>query len=176
MQTSSLLNQTEIPGLAGVLRPNNGYTLNVALVYHDDTTKLWAEQVRDVMAGIVSEDAIQCSEFRIGDLRNERVYSDGIRALAQSDAVVIALHEGERLPGEFYLWVNLWLQMRRGLPGALVGLLGTSVDANSAANETRRYLHAVASQGGLRLFIKGRGRDPVSGEFGHDPADWDKAA
>jgi hypothetical protein len=78
-----------------------------------------------------------------------------VAALARADAIVIALHEADRLPGAFYLWVNLWLQERSGLPGALVALVVSPEESNPAAkNETRSYLAAVASQGRLEFFLQ----------------------
>jgi hypothetical protein len=67
---------------------------------------------------------------------------------------VISLYEAERLPAIFYLWVNLWLQQRAGLPGALVALV-VPLEASSPAakNETRRYLATIASEGRLEFLM-----------------------
>ena len=134
---------------------NAGYVLNVALVYQDAPTQQWAGQVRDLMAEVVGRDAVRCTEWKIGDLVEPGVYWEGVAALAQADVIVVSLHEAERLPAAFYLWVNLWLQERCGLPGALVALIVPSQQSNpQAKNETRTYLSAVASQGGLECFLQ----------------------
>jgi hypothetical protein len=56
----------------------------------------------------------------------------------------------------FYLWVNLWLELRdrrRGdLPGALIALIGRSGDSAAQFNEVSSYIRAVANQGGLELY------------------------
>jgi len=132
----------------------DGYTLNVAMVFQDAATEAWTEDVRDLMVERVGEGAVQSTEWNINSLPDPSTFTRGIQALAKADAIVIALHEADRLPGEFYLWVNLWLQVRSGKPGALIALVGKSGEEGSEWIETRRYLHAVASQGGLELFVK----------------------
>jgi hypothetical protein len=132
---------------------NARYALNVALVYQDAPTRQLAGQARDLMAAVVGPDAVRCSEWKINDLAEPGVYWQGLAALAHADVIVVSLHEGERLPAVFYLWVNLWLQERFGLPGALVALIIPPEEASvPAKNETRSYLSAVASQGRLESF------------------------
>jgi hypothetical protein len=136
-------------------RMNGAYALNVALVYQDAATLQWSGQVRDLVTEVVGPDAIYCSEWKINELIEPKVYREGVAVLAQADVIVVSLYGAERLPGVFYLWVNLWLQERNGLPGALVALVVAPEESNSAARyETRSYLYAVASQGRLELFMK----------------------
>ena len=92
--------------------------------------------------------------WRISELRNPGSFAEGVDALAQAHAIVIAVHEMERLPADFYLWANVWLERRQALAGALVALVGTSDGARAGAHETRRYLHAVACQGRMEFLIK----------------------
>jgi hypothetical protein len=139
-------------GLAGM---NAGYALNVALVYHDAPARQWAGQARDLMAAVVGPEAVHCTEWKISDLIEPKVYWEGLAALAHADVIVVSVREAERLSAVFYLWVNLWLQERCGLPGALVALIAPPEAARSqASNETRRYLSAVASQGHLEFFMQ----------------------
>jgi hypothetical protein len=134
---------------------DGGYALNVALVYQDALTRQWAGRVRDRMAEVVGEAAIRCTEWKISDLRERRAFSEGAAVLARADVIVVSLYAAERLPAIFYLWVNLWLQQRSGLPGALVALVLSPEESNPAAtNETRRYLAAVASQDCLEFFLQ----------------------
>jgi len=159
------------------LFPRAEYVLKVAFVYQDNVTRLWAGQVRELLAKVVGEAALSCTEWEIGALRQRGVFADGVAALASADLIVMAVHDATRFPAEFYLWVNLWLQQRFGLPGALVVLLGTSGDWGPAHNETRSYLHAVASQGRLELFFKEcDGEGGVSHVLGEELMDWAKAA
>lgn len=130
-------------------KPDGGYGVNVAVVYEDELTRQWGGQVRRRLGEVVGEEAVHCTEWKVTDLGEPRVYSDGVRALARADMIVVSLDEAERLPPAFYLWVNLWLQVRAGLPGALVALVVPEDGSTLAVNETRRYLRAVASQGGL---------------------------
>ena len=78
----------------------------------------------------------------------------------------------------FYLWVNLWLQERCGLPGGLVALIIPSEEPNShAKHETRSYLSAVASQGRLESFLQEcrQPGEPIPG-LREDLAHWALAA
>ena len=97
---------------------------------------------------------VHTTHWLISDLVQSGTFTLGIQALAKADAIVIAVHGADRFPGAFYMWVNLWLQVRSRKPGALVALVGTSNKRSSEFMETRRYLHAVASQGGLELLMK----------------------
>ncbi len=130
------------------------YALNVALVYQDELTRQWAGQLRDRMAEVVGQEAIQCTEWKIGDLKERSTFSEGVAALAKADVIVISLYEAERLPAMFYLWVNVWLQQRSGFSGAMVALVVRGDEFHPGANETQRYLYAVASQGHLEFLIQ----------------------
>jgi hypothetical protein len=177
IERTSLLGRTAAQTVALNHLPRAEYVLKVALVYQDTVTRLWAGQVRELLAKVVGEAAVRCTEWDIGALRQRGVFGDGVAALARADLIVMALHDTARFPAEFYLWVNLWLQQRFGLPGALVVLLGTSGDLGSAYNETRSYLHAVASQGRLELFFKQcDGEAGVSNVLGEELMEWAKAA
>jgi hypothetical protein len=134
--------------------PRAEYVLKVASVYQDTVTRLRAGRVREILGKVVGGAALSCTEWEIGALRQQGVFTDGVAALARADLIVMAVHDTARFLPEFYLWVNLWLQQRCGRPGALVVLLGTTGDVGPACNEIRSYLHAVASQGGLELFFK----------------------
>ena len=104
--------------------------------------------------GAVGQDEIRCTEWKISDLIQPSAYWEGVAALAHADVIVVSLNAADRLPGAFYLWVNLWLQERSGRPGVLVALLVAPEESTSGANETRRYLSAVASQGHLDFLIR----------------------
>ena len=176
MQQSSLKGRSDWASGAAITSPKAGYTLNVAIVYQDALTRQWAGQVRDLMAGVVGQDTIRCTELKISDLAQARVYSEGVAALAHADVIVVSLHEADRLPGTFYLWVNLWLQVRSVRPGVLVALLVPPEESNSGAIETRRYLHAVASQGRLELLMQEYNQqDQTIGGVREDMVRWAKA-
>jgi hypothetical protein len=155
MQQTWLKSRNGMADGTAIALMDGGYALNVALVCQDALTRQWAGRVRDRMAEAAGPEAVRCTEWKIGDLSEPKVYWEGVAALARADAIVIALHEADRLPGAFYLWVNLWLQERSGLPGALVALVVSPEESNPAAkNETRSYLAAVASQGRLEFFLQ----------------------
>ena len=87
--------------------------------------------------------------------------------LARADVIVVSLYEVDRLPAPFYLWVNLWLQVRAGLPGTLVALLTPSPEVTFGTEETRRYLYAAARQGGLDLVECDQPGEPIRGLRDH---------
>ena len=154
MQQTLLRDRNAAANRTGMARLNAGYALNVALVHQDALTSQWAGQVRDLMAEVAGPEAVHCTEWKIGDLIEPKVYWEGVAALAHADVIVVSLCEAERLPPAFYLWVNLWLQERSNLPGALVALVVRPEESNAWVNETRRYLAAVASQGRLEFFLR----------------------
>jgi hypothetical protein len=177
MQQISRLEPAAMPTVPTNAWPPTGYSLNVALLYQDALTRDWAEQVREFMAYMLGEEALHCTEWNINELRRPATFWDGVQALTKADIIVVAIQEAERLPAQFYLWVNLWLQQRSRRSGALVGLVGTSGESTAASHETRRYLHALASQGHLDLILKQC--DPSSGPVsvpGEELRHWAKSA
>jgi hypothetical protein len=136
------------------------------LVYEDARTREWAGQVRQKLQDAAGDDAAHCTEWDLGDFRDPEVFRESAATLAQADAIVLAICEDVRLPAQFYLWVNSWLQQRDGLPGALIALVGTSGEPGPAFIEIRSYLHAVAGQGRMELLLK---RCDLSSEPATDP-------
>ena len=130
------------------------HNTKVALVFQDAETRCWAEGGRDFIAEQTGSGSVQSTTWQISNLSDPGYFTCGVQALAQADAIVMAVREVDRFPGAFYLWVNLWLQVRAGKPGTLIALVGSSGHANPETLETRRYLHAIASQGGLELVMK----------------------
>lgn len=130
-----------------------GYSLKVALVYQDALTRQWAGQVRDRMAEVAGPEALRCTEWQISNLKERDAFSEGATALTQADVIVVSVYETERLPSVFYLWVNLWLQQRSRRPGLLIALVVPSAESKAGAMETRRYLCAVADQGGMEFLM-----------------------
>ena len=110
MQQTLLKRRHDAASGTGIARMNAGYALNVALVHDDAPTRQWAGQVRDLMAAVVGADAVRCTEWKISDLIEPRVYWEGVAALAHADVIVVSVREAERLPAVFYLWINVWLQ------------------------------------------------------------------
>jgi hypothetical protein len=175
MQQTFIADRSVTADGMAVAGSDEGYAVNVALVYQDALTRHWAGQVRERLGEVVGKEAIQPTEWNINDLKEPRVYSEGARALARADMIVVSLYEAERLPPVFYLWVNLWLQVRSGFPGALVALVVPVEESNFGANETRRYLCAVASQGGLELLESNQPGRPIR-DLRDDSFQWRRAA
>jgi len=177
MQQTFLEGRNDMADGTPIAWMHSGYALKVALVYQDALTRQWAGQVRDRMAEAAGKEAIRCTEWGIPDLVAPRVFSEGVAALAQADVIVVSVYEAERLPPDFYLWVNVWLQERSGLPGALIALVVPPEEPTFGANETRRYLCAVASQGHLEFLMQEckQPGEPIQGPR-EDILEWSKAA
>ena len=179
MQTivrTSPLGRIAAQAVATVALPRAHYVLNVALVYQDSVTQRRAQQVRELLAQTVDEDALSCTEWRIDRLKEPKTYTAGAVALAQADVMVFAVDEDKPFPPEFYLWVNLWLEMRSVSSGALVALLGTSGQWSRTHNEVKSYLYAVASQARLSLFFKEGDADAeVTNSLGAEFIQWANA-
>jgi hypothetical protein len=157
------------------VRPDAEPMLNVALVYADGPTRERAEQVLDQIADGSADRGIHRTDCTIGNLREMKVFSQSVADLARADVIVVSLHEVDRLPAAFYLWVNLWLQVRAGRPGTLLALLAPSQEPTLGTQETRRYLYAAARQGGLDLVECGEPGQPIRG-LRDTGAQWAKAA
>ena len=153
LMQETVLSDRRPPGRQAT-QPNPARTLNVSLIYQDALTRQWAEEERERAAEVVGRGAIRCTEWRVDDLVEPTTFSQGAAALARSQVIVVALHESEPLPAAFYRWVNVWLQQRAGLPGALVALLVRSGESQSGAEEKRNYLCAIAHQGGLAFLTQ----------------------
>lgn len=156
-------------------RPDGAYEVRVALVYQDHGTRQWAGQVRERIAELVTKEAISCTEWNINDLKEPVVFSQGVASLARADLIVVSVYEAERLPSVFYLWVNLWLQVRSGHQGALITCVVPTGDSESGERETRRYLCAVATQGQLQMLECKRPSTPIRGLRG-DVFQWSEDA
>jgi hypothetical protein len=175
MKQTILNDRNETVNRLSIACPDAEYTLNVAIVYQDAPTRQWAGRVHDRLVELVGEAAIHCTEWKISDLTEPGTYSESVAALARADVIVVSLYEAQRLPAAFYLWVNLWLQVRAGLPGALVALVAPAEGLDHGSRETRRYLCAVASQGRLDLLEGNQPGEPIRG-LREDIFQWAKAA
>lgn len=143
-----------LPEAAAIRSRETRRTLNLALVYQGPLTRAWACHVSDGLAQGIGKPSVHCTEWPIDKLQEGTVVAEGATALAQADGIIIALQETERLPGVFYLWVNLWLQNRHGRPGSLIALVGTAKEPSPEPTELRSYLHAIASQGRFEFLLK----------------------
>jgi hypothetical protein len=175
MQQTYLKGRNETANELSVRLSDKEYTLNLAMVYQDTPTRQWAGKVQDQLAELVGGETIHCTEWKIDDLNNPGIYSKGVAALARADVIVVSIYEARRLPSAFYLWVNLWLQVRSWRPGALVALVVPAEGSDRGAGETRRYLCAVASQGGLDLLESNRPSEPIP-DLREDIHQWATAA
>lgn len=149
--------------VTAIAKPNAGAPLKIAFVYQDAFTRQRAQQVLDRIAAAVSNVNVHPTECKIEDLRQVKAFSEGVADLARAEVIVVSLYEADRLPATFYLWVNLWLQVRGGRAGTMFALVAPSEDVTFGVQETRRYLCAAAQQGGLELVECDRPGKPLHG-------------
>ena len=156
MNTVAQLDQrrSSAPALLFPLEPRHQprQIWRVAIVHQDPSSLAWGKQVTDLLAQHLPPQDIHLATRNI-NLLDSAVYSQSIPSMAKADLIVVALHDPNRLPSEFYLWTNLWLDVRARRPGALVALLDASQGHTPDFLETRSYLHAVAEQGGLDIIV-----------------------
>jgi hypothetical protein len=175
MQQTLLKGRFETATGPSIASPDPEYSLDVAIVYQDAPARQWAGRVQARLAELAGEEAIHCTEWNINDLSDRRTFSEGVTALARADVIVVSVYEAQRLPPSFYLWVNLWLEVRSGRPGALVTLVVPVEGLDSGSRETRRYLCAVAGQGRLELLECNQPGEPIPAPL-EDILQWPKAA
>ena len=58
--------------------PETEYALNVALVYQNIPTRKWATQVCDQVTRLAGKDAVRCTGWEIGRLRDPEVLRDAV--------------------------------------------------------------------------------------------------
>lgn len=75
---------------------------------------------------------------------------------AAADMIIVGLPGGRELPGTVAAWMKRWLELRKGRPGALVGVLEADVAA-AAAQGTLAQLKAAAAAGQMDFFATGGG-------------------
>ena len=148
--------------------------LHVAVICQDAVAREQVQPLVDTITYRSGERPRLQTDWQVGDLKDPKIFSEGVGALARADIIVASMQEGRRLPPPFYLWVNLWLQVRGERPGTLVSLIAPAADLTLHASETRRYLSAVASQGRL-VWIEAEHPDAPLHRFG-PPAAWARAA
>ena len=137
-----------------------GRPLNVTLVYHDDRTHAWAEELFERLTKAAGSDALRATWWKISDLIEPGVLAGAVSTAMRADVIVVAFDAAERLPVPAHVWVDTWLPNRPAATGCLVGLIGTSGHANGELKSAREYLRAVAREGHLALLLEER-RLPV---------------
>jgi hypothetical protein len=78
---------------------------------------------------------------------------------AEADLIVIAAHDGSRLPEAVIDWISQWLAIAEHRPRALVALLGSGITRNGNSPDILSKLEKIAEWGQMNFFAGGAGRE-----------------
>jgi hypothetical protein len=132
------------------------YALNVVLVYQDQPTREWAEEVCGRVARLVGDQSIRPSWWNVHELNQPATLADAVSKTMRSDVIVVAIRAGEDLPFAFYLWADMWLPHARRESGALVALIGLPDRSHAHTDRAREYLLDLSRRGGLDFLVQER--------------------
>ena len=126
------------------------------MVYQDLTTREWATEMWDRVAELVGKESINAASWKISDLARPGILAEAVESAARADVVVAAVSAAEELPGDLYVWFDIWLPRRTRSTGALVALIGLPEATSHQAAHAQEYFQAVARKGGLDFFPQKR--------------------
>jgi hypothetical protein len=138
------------------ITPRPGYTLNMTLVYHDETSQAWAREVYQKVGKLVGRDSVRAMWWKIDDLACPGVLAGAVSTAMRANIIVAAVDSTQELPLPFHVWVNTWLPNRLHAAGCFIGLIGTPEKSRAGAKKTAEYLRATAQRGGFEFLIEER--------------------
>jgi hypothetical protein len=141
------------------------YALNVAVVYEDYLTQMWAEEVCAQVTRLVGEPCLGRLSWRIGDLTHPRVLPEAVQAAVRADVIVVSLWARNDLPIDLCVWFDAWLPRRPQRMGAMVSLIGVPEKAEPHWPLAQDYLKAVARRGQLDYLPRERRLPSASDEL-----------
>jgi len=156
METTSLLERKAPARKTPAAAHEPDYALNVVLVYQDQPTREWAEEVCARVARLVGEQSIRPSWWSVHELHQPAALADAVAKTIQSDVIVVAIRAAEDLPLAFYLWADMWLPHARRESGALVALIGLPDRSHAQTDRARNYLLDLSRRGGLDFLVQER--------------------
>ncbi|HEV2391436.1 MAG TPA: hypothetical protein VG146_03635 [Verrucomicrobiae bacterium] len=132
------------------------YALNVTVVYEDASTRQWARETCERVAGLVGPEAVRTTWWRLNDLSDAAVLAGAVSTALRADIIVVAIRAAEGLPLPFFVWVDSWLPHRGPGTAALVALVTLPERPRIAMERAREYLDAVARKGRFDFLIEER--------------------
>ncbi|HWW01097.1 MAG TPA: hypothetical protein VNZ64_15475 [Candidatus Acidoferrum sp.] len=132
------------------------YALNVTVVYEDPATRRWASEFCERVAGLVGQDTVRRTWWKIGELSEPAVLAGAVSTALRADVIVVAVRAAEGLPLPFYVWVDAWLPHHRQGAAALVALIAMPDNPGARLDRARDYLQTVARRGCLDFLIEER--------------------
>jgi hypothetical protein len=147
---------------------NADYVLRLCVLYQDDQTRQWAQEVHTLARKLVGKNSLSPTWWNIQVLNEPAVLAGAVSTAMHSDIVVIAMHGEAALPLAFYYWADAWLPHRYQQPGALLALLGLPEQPRGKPERIREYLRTLAHRGGLD-FMSDERRLPVASTLSRHP-------
>jgi hypothetical protein len=142
---------------AGKLAEGKG-AVQVMVVYEDAATRRWAGKVCQRMTKRTGREAVQCTWWRLGELKEPAVLAGAVSKAIRADVILVATRAFEVFPLAFYVWVSSWLPHRHHGPGVLVALVARPAGGAPRGNHAQhfQYLRSVAREGRLAFMVEER--------------------
>jgi hypothetical protein len=137
------------------------FSLHVAGVYQDASTRDWAMQICHRATQLAGKGSIQSAWFSAHSLSYPATLLDAVSAALVADVIVVSVHAMDELPIDLYVWFDVWLPRRPARVGALAAVIGTAEPLESRFIRTLGYLQAVAQKAQLDFSAEPR-RRPVT--------------
>ena len=130
--------------------------LAFTVIYQDEVTRQWGQEVCERVAGVVGTAAMNIRWWKLEDLGQPAVLAGAVSTALRADVLMVAIRASEVFPLPFYVWVNSWLPHRPAGKAALVALISLPERPSLALDRGREYLRAVARQGRLDFVLEER--------------------
>lgn len=149
MQASELLERLAISDLLANVQDQSTYTLSIAGVYQDTSTRDWAMQSCGRATRTAEVEHIQTSWFCAHSLCDAGMFLEAVRAALVADVIVVSVYCAEKLPHGIYRWIEAWLPQRLSRKGALAALFGMPEPPQLPSARSFEYLQSVAARAQL---------------------------
>jgi hypothetical protein len=135
---------------------DTGQALNIVTVYQDALTRYWATELWDRVGQLIGDGGVCTQSWKIGDLKLALALAKAVQAAAVADVLVISVRDAAELPLLLRVWIDAWMPVRAGRPGALVALIGLPAQPDTQSGHAYQYLQAVARRAGLDFLPRER--------------------
>src|SRR6516162_3057898 len=142
--SSSMLERLPLLQEQAVVATASESGLAFTVIYQDEVTRQWGQEVCERVAGVVGTAAMNIRWWKLEDLGQPAVLAGAVSTALRADVLMVAIRASEVFPLPFYVWVNSWLPHRPAGKAALVALISLPERPSLALDRGREYLRAVA--------------------------------
>jgi hypothetical protein len=133
------------------------YGLKVLLLYQDEQTRSWANEVYSLAEQVVGEQCIHPTWLNLREFRGQSVPDEAATRLLKMDVWVVAVRAGEELPFAFHRWADMLSSASaQAHGGALVALIGLPERPMLNLDRTRQELEGLSQRCGLEFMVRER--------------------